>query len=118
MNNQLLALSSNISFGSQPNILITCLAVNSRPKIDLKILDPITLVSLTNRLNKVEICDSFQVCQTSISVQLTPGYAYFNNLKSIACQATNSTTPYEINSVTTSFSLDFNGMKTWKQLNI
>jgi hypothetical protein len=108
INNNL--VSSNISFGSLDLITLTCQAVNSLPSINLQVVDmnsgiKLPLVKSTQlKPNPFQICDSFNVCQSLISVQLTPGFAYFNNIKNIVCSAFNTA----LNTTVTSISLDLN----------
>ena len=112
LNNKLLAPSSVISFGNASTLLITCLSVNSRPRVNLIIYDSTSSAAIdisSQQASKIEVCDSFEFCQTSVSVMLTPGYTYFNNIKSIACLANNLTSPYDLSTSSVSYNLDFNG---------
>lgn len=104
---EILEPGQKIAFGSLPILKISCISINSLPKVQMKISNPDTNITLfTSRTNHNsntdQECDT-HVCRGRISVDLTPGYAYWNNLTSVVCTATS------LNSiVSTEIFIDFN----------
>jgi hypothetical protein len=111
VNNKRISATANITFGSSPQITITCTTVNS-PVISLRIVNlrnnnSLPLVpSKPTAPNPIQFCSN-DVCATTVNVILTPGYARFNTVKQIACIAENKTNPFDLYSQIT-YNLDFN----------
>ena len=88
-NNKKLAPNQNISFGTSTQLTILCTAINSRPRVNLKIFNPITNISLPllpstfNSPNPLVYCSSDGNCVASLRVKLTPGYAGVYNLNNL-----------------------------------
>ena len=115
LNNVIVKSDTNITFGGNSNITLSCLAINSRPAINIKIYDPtknlsLPLTSSKTGSNPNQFCDGNGYCQTSVVVNFNTGYASINKLKQIACSAVNSNTPYDMN-VQITFPFSFTGMK-------
>jgi hypothetical protein len=95
VNGKILNTGDKISFGILSSLNITCAALNSNPRVDIQIFDPKTKIPLISNENPYHKCNSY-VCQTQLTVILTPGYAFWNNLSQIQCTAQNKTTPFDI----------------------
>lgn len=91
-------LTSNpISFGTSTQLTLVCTAINSRPNVALNLFNVRNNVTLTlapsrnNIANPFSSCDSNNLCLSSLTVTLTPGYAFWNNVTQVACSAENNT---------------------------
>ncbi|RNA02881.1 von Willebrand factor type EGF and pentraxin domain-containing 1 [Brachionus plicatilis] len=103
-----------ISFGSLPSLSISCTAINSKPSVNLRIFDArsganLPLIAATNpgSSNPLQFCDSTEVCQAVLIVNLNPGFAAKFSIRNITCSAINQTSPFEL-FTSISHTLDFN----------
>ncbi len=114
INNQNVALSANITFGTETQLNITCISINSRPSVSIDIFDPVKNISLPRVASTVALpnpfvlCDSSGMCQSTLRVYLTTGFASINNIREISCSAKNITLPYNVHNSINNL-LDFNG---------
>lgn len=88
--NEIIGPESAISFGSYQYLTVTCTAFNARPRAQIQVLNPDTGVPLLSvpgqSYRPHQECDAY-VCRSRLSVNLTPGYAYWNNISSIVCRS-------------------------------
>jgi len=97
-----LVLNSSISFQNSDSIIFICDAINSRPKVNIHIVDyyrniPIPLVpSRVGNQNPFEFCGSNEVCSVRLQANLTTGFAFINNITRIVCKAENKTIPFNL----------------------
>ena len=102
LNNKPLLQNQQISFGNSSQLIISCTSINSRPLVDIKIFNPKTNMSLPSipssaiSPNPLIFCSSDGNCITSLKIKLTPGYAGFNNISSLACEIKNFTYPFSL----------------------
>ena len=99
---------TNLTIGN--TYQITCIAENSRPSVTLGLYaDYINLLSLgdstiSNLITNSQ-CDSNQLCTTGLILNLTLNDVRLQTIKTLSCQALNTTFPYNLNA---SLSLNLN----------
>jgi hypothetical protein len=120
VNNVIVPLGNNITFGNYSQINISCAAANSRPGVAMFVGDVPRNLSLpllylgANQQNPIIFSSGNSIFSQVTQVYLTPGWAYWNRTTEVTCLVQNMTVPYNF-SYSVSYPLIFNSSSSCKR---
>jgi hypothetical protein len=101
LGNQLINRNELVTLNYSMSYTLTCVAQNSRPNVNVNIIDGINNISLENYpsvsgVYRSSLCDSSSFCTSLMYLTISLNDTMYLSLKSLICQAENTTEPYAL----------------------
>jgi hypothetical protein len=111
---QLVNVSQNLSLNYSMTYTLSCFAQNSRPNVNVNFIDGMNNISIENYpsvsgVYRSSQCDSSSFCTSLMYLTISLNDTMYLSLKSLICQAENTTEPYAL-SISIKFNVTVNNM--------